>query len=140
MGRESIGTNCYHFRKESFGVKLVKAIILAAGISKRLRPITSDKPKCLLKLNGITILDYQLQSLAKLHVDQILIVIGYKRDAILDYVKKSHYSNLITTIYNSAFERMDNASSVALALDYIDSKTDSVFIFDGDIICDCELL
>jgi len=39
---------------------MIKAIILAAGSSKRLRPITDDRPKCLVELNGETILDYQL--------------------------------------------------------------------------------
>ena len=117
-----------------------KAIILAAGMSKRLRPMTDNKPKCLLELNGETLVNYQLKCLAKCNIEQILLVIGYKRDMIIDYITKLNYGDLIKPIYNDVFDKTDNAYSVALALDYVDPKVDSIVILDGDIIFDIELL
>ncbi len=117
-----------------------KAIILAAGMSKRLRPMTDNKPKCLLKLNGETLVDYQLKCLAKCNIEQILLVIGYKKDMIINHINKLNYNDLIKPIYNDVFDKTDNAYSVALALDYVDPKVDSIVILDGDIIFDIALL
>lgn len=118
----------------------MKAIILAAGMSKRLRPMTGDKPKCLLKLNGETIIDYQVKCLAKANIDQILVVVGYKKDRVIDHIKKLSCRDLIKPIYNDIFDKTDNAYSLSLALDYVDTKIDSVIILDGDIIFDIKLL
>lgn len=118
----------------------MKAIILAAGASKRLRPMTDNKPKCLLKLNGKTILDYQLECLTKSNIKKILLVVGYKENMIINYMRQANYNNLVKIIYNDVFDKTDNAYSVALALDYINAKMDSIIILDGDIIFDIELL
>ena len=72
-----------------------KAIILAAGRSTRLRPLTEDIPKCLLSLGDETILDYQIRHLAKLNIERELIVVGYKRDLI---VENMVYLLLLSTI------------------------------------------
>lgn len=117
----------------------IKAIILAAGFSKRLRPITDDKPKCLLSLNGETILDYQLRCLVKCRINQILIVVGYKKDMVMDHVRRSNYNKAVKIIYNDIFKKTDNAYSLFLALKHI-KETDSVIILDGDIIFDIKLL
>lgn len=118
----------------------MKAIILAAGVSKRLRPMTDNVPKCLLNLNGESILSYQLECLSKFNVDQILLVTGYKKDLILSYVSQSRCKDLIKIIYNDIFERTDNAYSLALALDSVSAKTDSIIVLDGDIIFEIKLL
>jgi choline kinase len=116
---------------------MIKAIILAAGNSKRLRPLTNDKPKCLLKLNGITILDYQIKTLKKAGINQILLVVGYKKQMIINHAKDT---DGILFIENNAFDTTDNAYSTLLALRHINPKTDSVIILDGDVIFDPRLL
>jgi len=121
-------------------MKYVNAIILAAGISKRLRPITNNKPKCLLDLDKGTVLDYQLECLARSNINQILVVAGYKKNMIIDYINQLNYNDLIKVIYNDIFDKTDNAYSITLALEHIDTKIDSVIILDGDIIFDIELL
>lgn len=114
-----------------------KAIILVAGVSKRLRRVTNDKPKCLLMLNGITILDYQIKALTKINVDQILIVVGYKKDMIIEHVKEL---SQVTIVENNLFETTDNAYSTFLALREVNPDIDSVIILDGDILFDFDLL
>jgi choline kinase len=118
----------------------IKAIILAAGSSKRLRPITDDRPKCLVELNGETILDYQLRCLAKCQVKQVLIIAGYKKEMIKEHIKRLNYHKGIKIISNNIFDKTDNTYSLSLGLKKVDEKKDSVIVLDGDIIFDVKLL
>ena len=60
----------------------MKAIILAAGRGSRMKKLTEDKPKCLIKLNGETLLDSQLRVLSNAGIEEIAIVTGYKRELL----------------------------------------------------------
>lgn len=62
----------------------MKAIILAAGRGSRMGDMTADQPKCLTKINGVTLLDRQLAALRDAGVDEIGIVTGYQRQALAD--------------------------------------------------------
>jgi choline kinase len=117
-----------------------KAIILAAGRSTRLRPLTEDIPKCLLSLGDETILDYQIRHLAKLNIERELIVVGYKRDLIVEHIARSEYGIPITIVHNKVFHETDNAYSLSLAFEHIDPETDSILILDGDILFEFGLL
>jgi len=118
----------------------IKAIILAAGQSKRLRPFVQDRPKCLLELgDGRTILNYHIGSLLHCGVLQILIVAGYKRSLVADYVKQLGLK-AVRIVANPFFDATDNAYSVALALQHVNLKSDVVVILDGDILFDFSLL
>lgn len=64
----------------------VKAIILAAGRSSRLYPITLEKPKCLLELGGKPIIQWQIETLRKIGISDIVVVVGYKKEVIMDQV------------------------------------------------------
>ena len=63
-----------------------KAIILAAGRSSRLYPITLEKPKCLLELGGKPIIQWQIETLRKIGVSDIVVVVGYKKEVIMGQV------------------------------------------------------
>ena len=65
------------------------AIILAAGMSSRLYPITKDIPKCLLKIDGKQMLLHQLDLLNNLGVNNISIVTGYQSEQIIKFVPES---------------------------------------------------
>jgi choline kinase len=118
----------------------VKAIILAAGRSTRLRPLTEDVPKCLLSLGDETLLDYQIRHLAKLNVERELIVVGYKRDLIVEHITRSEYDLPITIVDNKVFHETDNAYSLLLALEQIDPAIDTILVLDGDILFEFGLL
>ena len=62
----------------------MKAIILAAGRGSRMKELTKEKPKCLVKLRGKALLDWQLEALKKAGINEISIVTGYKRELLLD--------------------------------------------------------
>ena len=65
----------------------MQAIILAAGLGTRLRPITDEVPKCMVSVNGIRIIDKQIDNLHKAGVKDIVVVGGYKADVL----KKPRY-------------------------------------------------
>ena len=73
----------------------MNAIILAAGEGKRLRPLTNDKPKCLVELFGKTLLEWQLSVFKKCGINDICVVTGYNsqmfRYTNLDYIKNEKY-------------------------------------------------
>jgi len=80
-----------------------KAIILAAGESKRLRPHTNTKPKCLLEIGGKTILDHQIESLIHSGIKEVVIVTGYQSQLIIDHLSKKNYPIRITYVHNDEF-------------------------------------
>lgn len=59
-----------------------KAVILAAGMGSRLRPLTDLRPKPLIEVNGTSILHNSLRNLAAIGVEEVIVVVGYRKDAI----------------------------------------------------------
>ena len=120
--------------------KKTKAIILAAGTSTRLRPLTEDLPKCLLPLNKDAIIDHQIRCLERCAVDHIFVVAGYKRVLLEEHIANVETGIPISIVNNELFEETDNAFSLSLALDYIDASNDTVLVLDGDILFELALL
>jgi len=83
----------------------MKAIILAAGRGTRLRPLTDDKPKCMVELNGKPMLDWQVDVLKSQGIDEIHVVTGYKNDKIVNPAVTKHENvryattNMVTTLF-----------------------------------------
>jgi choline kinase len=120
--------------------KKTKAIILAAGTSTRLRPLTEDLPKCLLPLNKDAIIDHQIRCLARLAVDHVFVVAGYKRVLVQEHIANVETGLPISIVNNELFEQTDNAFSLSLALEHIDAGSDTVLVLDGDILFELALL
>ena len=91
----------------------MKAIIVAAGPGSRLRPLTEEKPKCLLEVGGKTILKRALDALRKNGVNDIIIVRGHKKDAINDPDSRYYYNpgylenNILTSLFYAESEMND---------------------------------
>jgi choline kinase len=120
--------------------KKTKAIILAAGTSTRLRPLTEDLPKCLLPLNKDAIIDHQIRCLARFAVDHVFVVGGYKRVLLEEHIASVETGLPVSIVNNELFEQTDNAFSLSLALDRIDAGNDTVLVLDGDILFELALL
>ncbi|MGC8983614.1 MAG: nucleotidyltransferase family protein, partial [Desulfurococcaceae archaeon] len=67
----------------------MKAVILAGGYGKRLRPFTEDKPKNLVEINGKTILEYQINWLKKYNINDIILLAGYKYEKLIEWCKEN---------------------------------------------------
>jgi len=89
----------------------MKAIILAAGKGTRLAPLTENKPKTLIKVNGETLLERLIELLIDCGIDDIIVVVGYLKDQILNVVKKYE---TVKVISNNDYDKTDNMYSIML--------------------------
>src|SRR5436853_531266 len=111
----------------------MQGVILAAGISKRLRPLTDVTPKCLLEINTKNILHRTIDNLTHNGIKDLVIVTGYKEDMIKDYIGK-HLPGLNPTfITNTGHESNNNAYSLWMTKDVV---KDGIVLLDSDIIFD----
>jgi choline kinase len=108
------------------------AIILAAGLSKRLRPLTNKKPKCLLDICGETLITRYIKLLSESGVDKIVIITGYKHDLVYQEIERVACGAKITCIYNQNFAEPGNhpIDSFLLAEKEID---DDFLLLNSDI-------
>jgi len=109
----------------------MNAVILDAGESKRLRPLTSLKPKCLLRLNDKTILEHQLINLKKSGIKNVTIVIGYRANQILRKIEKKDFDLEIEFIQNPIYHKTNTVYSLWLARECI--KDDFLYL-NGDVV------
>jgi choline kinase len=94
----------------------MNAIILAAGISSRLRPLTDSLPKCLLQVGGRTLLERTLATLGTHPFERILLVTGYKEELIRDIVPRLPAGAPVEFVRNARYAETSNAYSLWLAL------------------------
>lgn len=95
----------------------MKAVILAAGRSTRLYPLTLDRPKCLLEVAGKTLLEHQMDALAKCGIDELVIVTGYLREQIEEKIDevKARYPFSIPVVYTPRYAETNNLHSLCSA-------------------------
>lgn len=110
------------------------ALILAAGIASRLRPLTDNSPKCLLKLGKKTILERTLDNLQRNNIKEYVIVTGYLENQIKEYINQNYPSLKVTYIHNDAYDSTNNIYSLWLAKDCIRNR--DILLLDSDIIFD----
>lgn len=107
--------------------RLKRAVIMAAGTGTRMRPVTFDVPKPLIKVNGLRMIDGIISVLHKNNIYEIYVVAGYKKEEFYDLEKQ--YKNL-TVIENPFYETCNNISSLYVARDFLEEAV----ILDSDQI------
>lgn len=100
---------------EPYRVK--KAVVMAAGFGSRMMPATADRPKPLVTINGVRILDTLLDALVAVGIQDITVVRGYKKEKFDEIVEKYPF---IKFIDNDRYDKENNISSAILALNEID--------------------
>ena len=116
----------------------MKAVILAAGTASRLRPLTANTPKCLLKVNGKTLLERTLDNFISNGITEFLIVTGYLQDMICDFVAQNYPNLNVMFLCNKDYATTNNIYSLFLAEDFACGNdfilSDSDILFSKDII------
>ena len=77
----------------------MRALLLAAGLGTRLRPITDEVPKCLVTIRGRPLLDIWCESLISAGVEKILVNLHYKSDQVLSHLAKANYQRFVETVF-----------------------------------------
>lgn len=113
----------------------MQAIILAAGMGRRLGEYTKDNTKCMLPVNGERLIDRLLTQLAALQLERVVIVVGYKGQNLIDYIGNRYDGRLsIEYVNNPIYDSTNNIYSLALAKDYLQS--DDTLLIESDLIFD----
>ena len=115
----------------------MKAVILSAGQGKRLLPLTANSPKCILPIRGQTLIEWQIDELAKCGVDQVTVVLGYRADKVERILRSSYGANHVRTVYNAAYAVSDNLVSCWAAQD---EMNEDFVLLNGDTLFEAEVL
>ena len=116
----------------------MKAVILAAGIASRLRPLTDTTPKCLLKIGKRCLLERAFDALIQNGFDEFIIVTGYRQQQIVDFLQARYPVQNITFIYNDRYESTNNIYSLWLTRSYTDGQ--EILLLDSDIVFDPQIV
>ena len=109
-------------------------VILAAGMAKRLRPLTDTQPKCLLKVGERTLLERTVDAMTGAGIQELVVVTGYRGEMIRQFLM-DHYPTLtIHFIHNADYEHNNNIFSLWMTRPYTDGK--DFLLMDSDILLD----
>jgi choline kinase len=109
----------------------MRAIILAAGSGRRLAPMGWDKPKCLLRFGSQTLLDNIVASLLESGIDELAIVVGYKKELVIESLKQHPIQ--FNVVVNPDYEETNTINSLYLVRDYLD---EDFLYFNADVLFD----
>lgn len=131
-----VKTDLHHFIVK--GEKHMQAIILAAGMGKRLKELTKNNTKCMVKVNGVTLIERMLHQIERQHLSRIVIVVGYEGRKLIDYIDTLGIQTPIVYVNNPIYNKTNNIYSLYLAKDYLCSE--DTLLFESDIIVDDEII
>lgn len=110
----------------------MQAIILAAGMGKRLKELTSNNTKCMVKVNGVTLIERMLRQIERQNVSRIVIVTGYEGAKLVDYIGTLGLTTPVVFIDNPIYDKTNNIYSLALASQQL--CEDDTLLFESDLI------
>ena len=110
----------------------MQALILAAGMGKRLKELTNNNTKCMIKVNGVSLIEKMLSQLEKRNINRIVIVVGYKGKELIDYISTLNIKKPIIYVENPIYDKTNNIYSLALAKDYL--CEDDTLLLESDLI------
>lgn len=115
----------------------MKALILAAGFGKRLRPLTNSVPKAMVEVNGVPLLINALNNLVDCNIKEIGIVVGHMAEYIQKHIGNKFRGTNITYFENKRYLETNNVVSLYQALSYVD---DDVLLLEADLFYHKELI
>ncbi len=116
----------------------MQAIILAAGMGRRLKKLTENQPKCMVTVNGIPMIERMMKQLDHFHLDRIIIVTGHKGEELQSFISSLPLSTPVTYIDNPVYKTTNNIYSLYLAKDQL--LKDDTILLESDLIFEQEVL
>lgn len=117
----------------------MKAILLSAGQGKRLFPFTKDRPKCMIEIEGSTVIEYQINALKNAGITEIVVVLGFKAKMVEEYLKNTYKNSDINIkfYYNPFYCVSDNLATCWIVREEFN---DDFLIVNGDDIFEASLV
>lgn len=116
----------------------MQALILAAGMGKRLGEYTRNNTKCMVEVNGTRLIDRMIKQLAPLGLDRLVMVVGYHGRELMEYLGNERYGLRIEYVENPVYDRTNNIYSLALAKEWL--RADDTILLESDLIFDDTML
>lgn len=116
----------------------MQALILAAGMGKRLGDLTQDNTKSMVKVNGITLIERMLEQITRFGIDKITLVIGYKGKELKEFIAKLPREYPVEYIENPIYHSTNNIYSLYLAREVL--LRDDTLLFESDLIFEDDVL
>ncbi len=110
----------------------MQAIILAAGMGKRLKELTSNATKCMVEVNGEMMIHKTLMHLEKLNLNKIVLVVGYEGQQLMDYVNSLGLKTPVEYVVNDVYDKTNNIYSLYLAKEYL--LQDDTLLLESDLV------
>ncbi len=116
----------------------MQALILAAGMGRRLGEFTADNTKCMLPVNGVRLIDRVLNQLRRLSLSRIIIVIGYEGENLRNHINRNHPDLNIVYVENPIYDKTNNIYSLWLARDLM--AEEETLLLESDLIFEDRVL
>jgi len=116
----------------------MQALILAAGTGSRLGKYTKENTKCMLEVNGITLIEQALENLNKVGVLKLILVVGYKKDNLINHIGNQYKNIKIEYIENPIYDKTNNIYSLFLAKDKL--AEDDTILLESDLLFEKDIL
>ena len=111
----------------------MQAIILAAGMGRRLAELTRDNTKCMVPVNGVRLIDRLLGQLSRLSLSRVVIVVGYQAENLKNYIGTRYADSLdIEYVYNPIYDKTNNIYSLWLTKEQL--QEDDTLLIESDLI------
>ena len=111
----------------------MQAIILAAGMGRRLGELTKENTKCMVPVNGVRLIDRLLTQLSQLQLNRVIIVVGYQGQKLIDYIGH-RYDGRLNIVYaeNPIYDKTNNIYSLSMVKDQL--QEDDTLLIESDLI------
>jgi histidinol-phosphate/aromatic aminotransferase/cobyric acid decarboxylase-like protein/choline kinase len=116
----------------------MQALILAAGTGSRLGKYTKENTKCMLEINGKTLIKHALDKINNVGIKRLILVVGYKKDNLIAHVGTKYKNVVIEYVENPIYDKTNNIYSLFLAKDQL--AQDDTLLLESDLIFDEEIL
>jgi choline kinase len=115
----------------------MKAVLLAAGLAKRLRPLTDSTPKCLLDINEKNLLHRAIENIEANGIKDFIVVTGYRENMIIDYINENFSHLSFEFLSNKDYMNNNNSYSFWMTKDI---AGDEILLLDSDILFEKEII
>lgn len=116
----------------------MQAIILAAGMGRRMKKYTKHHTKCMVEVGGRTLLERVIDALMYAGIDKLVMVIGYEAEILRNYIENNKFNIDIEFIYNKDYETTNNIYSLFLAREYLEK--DDTILLESDLVFEKKVL